>query len=237
MNESQINSNSEFIEVDPATTNYSVIKLNHSARYTIGDWAAILEKTTTMRQFIDKMVQSADNYKVTVTKDADLQSKIYNKYTGDTFEAFVELFIKLHGTDRRIGIHNYKPVNIDNGDEDLGVDATGTGTNGKPATVQAKFRINMKSSLSANEDHLSNFVVSSWHDHGVDMADTENMLIVTTCSGLHHKTHDKMLKGKVRCINLAIIEKFVNHNENFWNEFRRMTKPIILTKKELVCEI
>ena len=31
------------------------------------------------------------------------------KYKGDAFEFFVELFLALHPTDNRVGVYNYKP--------------------------------------------------------------------------------------------------------------------------------
>ena len=144
-----------------------------------------------------------------------------NKYKGDGFELFVEALIKLSPVDNRIGIGNYKVVE----GQDVGVDGSGIGFNGKPATVQVKYRgFGSTKFLTANEDHLSNFVAASMLHEGVDPKDINNMLIITTADGLHFFTDQEMFGGKVRCLNRKDIGSLVDNNQLFWDEFRKLCR-------------
>jgi hypothetical protein len=139
-------------------------------------------------------------------------------YKGDGLELFAEALIKLSPADRRIAITDYSP-----GDplDDRGVDGWGTGMNGKKASVQVKYRGDTRSTLTANGDHLSNFVMTSVME-GVDINDADNMLIITTADGLHHFTDQEMFKGKVRCLGIKELKKLVDNNNLFWDSFRRL---------------
>lgn len=139
-----------------------------------------------------------------------------DSYKGDALELFVEAFIKLSPVDNRIGIGEYQVVE----DQDTGVDGFGIGTNGKPATVQVKYRSNSDQVLTANQDHLSNFVTASLLRYKVDPADDKNMLIVTTAKGLHHFTDSEMFQKQVRCIGYDDLRKRVDNNQLFWDRFR-----------------
>ena len=101
-----------------------------------------------------------------------------NLFKGDALEIFVEYMLRTDGTDNRIGIFDPKIIS-ETGNDDVGVDMVGIGANGFPATVQVKYRAG-NYVLTANEDHLSNFLTSSWVDYSVRMEDDKNMLIVTT---------------------------------------------------------
>jgi len=141
-----------------------------------------------------------------------------DKYKGDGFELFVEALIKLSPIDNRIGIANYQV-----GDEtnDKGIDGRGLGIDGKLATVQVKYRSNNTTLLTANKDHLSNFVMSSLFE-GVDKDSNTNMLIITTAESLHHFTDNEMFLNKVRCIGYKQLRELVDNNINFWNNFRQL---------------
>lgn len=139
-------------------------------------------------------------------------------YKGDGFELFVEALIKLHPCDNRIGIGNYQV----NTNLDTGVDGRGIGIDGKPATVQVKYRSNSMSTLTANNDHLSNFVMTSLLTENVDKETNTNMLIITTAAGLHHFTDNEMFLNKVRCIGYNQLRELVDNNILFWNEFRKL---------------
>jgi len=149
------------------------------------------------------------------------------KYTGDGFELFVEALIKLSPTDNRIGIGDYQLVTTG----DIGVDGFGIGANGKPATVQVKYRDNQNSILTANADHLTNFTSASVFHYEVDKDDSTNMLIITTASGLHFFTDHVMFGGKVRCINRDQLRQLVDNNVLFWDGFRQLYSEFLLTLK------
>ena len=143
-----------------------------------------------------------------------------DKYKGDGFELLIEALIKLSPVDNRIGIGNYQVVTAD----DLGVDGFGIGINGKAATVQCKYRSNNTSVITANQDHLSNFVMTSIIDsrYNVDKDDTNNMIIFTTAAGLHHFTDSEMFKNKVVCRGHEWLRTMLDNNVLFWEAFRSL---------------
>ena len=161
-------------------------------------------------------------FKNRLQKQALLHPNRYdpNLYVGDGFELFVEALIKLSPVDNRIGISDYQCVE----DQDVGVDGSGTGFNGKPATVQVKFRGDGSSVLTANNDHLSNFTSASVLHFGVAPEDNKNMLIVTTAKGLHHFTDNEMYSNKVRCLGWEQLRELVDNNQAFWDSFRRLVE-------------
>jgi len=141
-----------------------------------------------------------------------------DKYKGDGFELLVEALIKMSPVDNRIGISDYVIVKEN---EDKGIDGRGVGIDGKTATVQVKYRSDTTQVLTANKDHLSNFVMTSIFD-GVDKDSFNNMLIITTAEGLHHFTDNEMFLGKVRCIGYKQMRELLDNNVLFWDKFREL---------------
>jgi superfamily II DNA or RNA helicase len=140
-----------------------------------------------------------------------------NMFKGDALELFTEYMIKSCADDNRVGIYDYKCVS-DTDDDDVGVDGFGIGENGSPATVQVKFRSG-NYVLTANEDHLSNFLTSSWSDYRVPLEDEKNMLIVTTGLKVDDNTLQKMLKGKVRVLNRDALRQMFDNRPEWWKRF------------------
>jgi hypothetical protein len=143
-----------------------------------------------------------------------------DKYKGDGLELFVEALIKLSPVDSRIAIGSYVPVI----EGDTGVDGVGVGIDGKIATVQVKYRSNNTQLLTANADHLSNFVMSSLLKYGVDPKTKTNMLIITTAEGLHYFTDNEMFLNQVRCLGHQQLRELVDNNMLFWDAFRNLVK-------------
>jgi hypothetical protein len=203
------------------------IRLIHPFRFdSRADWGKILRDVDTLAKFENRLKKFCDTDTNHLTED-EKGNKV-RTFLGDGFELFVEALIKTHPYDRRVGVSHYKPCHPNFGDEDHGVDGKGTGTNGRPSTVQAKFRGNPQDVLTANGAHLVNFKNSSHEEHGVKFDDTDNMLIVTNCRGLHFYTEEKMLNKKVRCIARDHLKQMVDDNIPFWDEFRRATTPVII---------
>lgn len=160
-----------------------------------------------------------------LTKQAQWHPDRYDpdKYKGDGFELFVEALIKLSPVDNRIGIGNYQIVT----ETDIGVDGYGIGVDIKPATVQAKYRGKNDVVLTANSDHLSNFVQASlrakkFGGFGVDPETETNMLIITTADNLHYFTDYEMYGGQVRCLGYKQLRELTDNNLLFWNAFREL---------------
>jgi len=186
------------------------VELTHRFLKTAHDLEGLLTECNKLSTFCSRL-----------ERQAQLHPNRYdpNKYKGDGFELFVEALIKLSPVDNRIGIGEYNVVE----GTDVGVDGRGIGANNKPATVQVKYRgYGSTKFLTANEDHLSNFVAASMLHEGVDPADKNNMLIITTADGLHFFTDQEMYGGKVRCLNRADISSIVDDNALFWNRFREL---------------
>ena len=141
-----------------------------------------------------------------------------DKYFGDGLEALVESLIIQQGLTKKIMIKDYTPV-LDN---DLGVDGFGYGPNGEIHTVQVKARSNPTGSLTANRDHISNFVAHSHSKFGGE-SKVKYMTIFTTASDLHNVTRE-MYNNEVRVIGHKELKKLVDGNQFFWDEFRNMLK-------------
>jgi hypothetical protein len=197
------------------------------------DVSILAKNVTTLDQFIKNMMSEGKKIAKKIFDTEEDQERYYNQFVGDLFEVFVEFFIKSHGRDRRIGISNYNPVHVENGEEDLGVDGHGIGTNGRPATVQVKFRAQHDYMLTTNADSLSNFKNASHEMFNVNFDDIDNMLVVTTAKSVHHKSRDRMLNGKVRFLFRHDIEKLVNNNIAFWNAFHAAIMPPVSIKQQV----
>lgn len=185
------------------------IELTHRFKLTAHDLAGLLDGCNKLSTFCSRLEKQAALYPDRYDPE---------KYKGDGFELFAEALIKLAPYDNRIGIGNYRVVE----GLDVGVDGTGIGANGKPATVQVKYRGYGKSLLTANNDHLSNFVNASFIHEGVDVNDTMNMLVITTAEGLHFFTDQEMFDGKVRCLGREQLRELVDNNQLFWDRFREL---------------
>jgi hypothetical protein len=145
------------------------------------------------------------------------------KYKGDGFEFLVEVMIKLMGIHPQIGISDYKVVL---GNEDFGVDGVGKGVRSQTVTVQVKYRGKTDSVLTANKDHLSNFVMRSQMEYKVDVFPAheheKNMLIITTADSLHHFTKEQMYMNSVRCIGYKDLRKMLDNNLIFWEKLEEL---------------
>ena len=151
-----------------------------------------------------------------------------DKYKGDAFEFFVELFLTINATDNRVGVYNYKPIPPD---EDNGADGMGTNMSGNDlVVVQVKYRGNTEHLLTANEDHLSNLIVAgSLLGVNFDMKNKKNYrhFVFTTAKSLHFYTDEQMFKGKVKCFGYEEFRKMVDNNIPFWNECRERVRVIM----------
>jgi len=161
-----------------------------------------------INSFCGRINNLADKYKDIIDE---------NKFKGDAFELFVEFMIKENGSDNRIGVFDYTIIS-DSDEEDVGVDGFGIGANENPATVQVKYRTG-NYVLTANEDHLSNFLTASIFNYNVKLEDDKNMLIVTTGMKVDENTREKMLKGKVRVINRDILRQMYDNRPEWWKRF------------------
>jgi hypothetical protein len=138
-------------------------------------------------------------------------------YRGDGFEAFVETLINLSPIDKRINITNYCPWDIKLHGPDMGVDGLGLSHNGQKHSVQVKFRSNTQKELTANEDHISNFVAKTLSMY---QNETVDMTLFTTAKSLKDIVNEQMYHGQVRTLGYNELAKLVDDNIPFWMAFR-----------------
>lgn len=186
------------------------IELTHSFLLTSYNVQELLIGCDKLSTFCNRLVKQSERF-------PDRQDPL--KYRGDGFELFTEALIKLSSADNRIGIYDYQNTITDA----PGVDGFGKGSNGKPATVQCKFVSKSDDVLTAT-GNLSNFVNQSLLKFGVDVNDTQNMLVVTTAAGLHYYTDSIMFDKKVRCLGQTELRMLVDNNFAFWENFRKLVK-------------
>lgn len=147
-----------------------------------------------------------------------------DKYKGDAFEFFVELFLSLHPVDNRVGVYNYKPKQ----ENDNGVDGIGINIKGDNSVVQIKYRSNTQTELSSNKDSLSNLITDGMLSHNViaDMSNTKNYrhFVFTTATGLNFYTDQEMFKSKVKCFGYNDFRSLLDNNLIFWDKVREIIK-------------
>jgi hypothetical protein len=157
-----------------------------------------------------------------------------NKYKGDGFEFLVEILLKSHAYDNRLGITSYEPVQSD----DNGVDGVGFNLAAEKCVVQVKYRSNIKTVLTANEDHLSNMISDGMIKHKVVIAEDNTKIprhyVITTATGLHHYTDNENFKGFVHCIGFEQLRAMLDNNLSFWNLCRDIVKEIEKSKIKVV---
>lgn len=190
------------------------IQLTHCFLHQCHDLESLLEGCNKLSTFCSRLEKQSEMY----PDRYDPQ-----KYKGDGFELFVEALVKLSPVDNRIGIQHYRVVE----GQDIGVDGSGLGFDGKPATVQVKYRGNHEYVLTANADHLSNYVQASLRStkfggFSVDPETETNLVIITTGLNLHFFTDAEMYGSQVRCINREVLRKIVDNNFAFWDSLRQL---------------
>lgn len=178
------------------------IKLKHPFKHQCYDVDELLDGCVTLNKFMQRLEKQAAKHPARFD---------YNKYIGFGFEAFVECLIKLSPIDKRINLREYAPVLKG----DMGVDGKGIGHDGFTHTVQCKYRSNVTNLLTANQDHISNFVA-----HSKTKYDAKHITIFTTAKDLHEVIANDMYMGQVRTFGYNDLKKLVDQNLPFWADFK-----------------
>ena len=142
-----------------------------------------------------------------------------NKFVGDGFELFVELFIKINECDNRIGITEYEPIQVGN---DNGVDGYGVNIDGESCAIQVKFRSNTLKSLTATEDKLDSFIAESVISRQIipKPGTQYKHFVFTTADNLHYYTDNEKYKNTVKCIGWKTFRQMLDGNNPFWDKIR-----------------
>lgn len=177
------------------------------------------------RSFFEKLFDGINTFPEFLKK-IDKISNEYEEYSfadkyqfvGDLFEIFAEIFFILNETNPGIGICDYQPARKSS---DYGVDGFGIGIDGKPATVQVKYRSNKSVELLSKD--IKNFGMQSIVEYNVDKDTRTNMIVFTSAKGIHYIT-DEVYSKRLRIINYELISKIVNGNFCFWNAVKKLLK-------------
>ena len=194
-----------------------MIILEHNFKTKAHDLVGLFKDVRKFATFLHRIEQQAN---------LDILRYDRDKYVGDAFEFFVELFLKLNPTDNRVGVYDYHPIQ----ENDNGVDGIGVNIRGEKSVVQIKYRTDNQSVLTANQDHLSNMITNGmiYHDVVVDMSDPKNYrhFIFTTASGLHFYTDNEMFKNKIKCIGYNDFRTMLDNNIIFWETCRKVVEKL-----------
>jgi hypothetical protein len=154
-----------------------------------------------------------------------------NKYKGDAFEFFLEIFLHINSTDNRVGVYNYKPISSD---KDRGADGIGENMKCEKCVVQSKFKDDTRCLLTTNGDRLGNLVLyGNGIGIGYDLKNINNYrhFVFTTAKGLHHYTDDEMFLNKVKCFAIDDFKLMVDGNIHFWNKCRSIVDGLLKNTK------
>lgn len=179
------------------------------------DIVGLFDKTNLLSTFMRKLEKQANI-------DPDRYDR--DKYVGDGLEFLMEIFINSSAYDNRVGITKYEPVQSD----DNGVDGVGYNLNREKCAVQIKYRSNTMQTLTANQDHLSNFIADAMFKFKIIAADDNKEIprhyIFTTAKGLNFYTDSEMFKGFVKCYGYDELRFLLDSNFNFWDLCREIVK-------------
>ena len=191
--------------------------LTHNFQYKAHDLCALFEGTYKFSTFRRKL-----------EKQAQLDPQRYepNKYLGDGFEFFVELFLYLHPNDNRIGLSDYEPVQVN----DNGVDGVAKNINGDKSVIQIKYRSDNSYFLTADNDKLANMFSDGMlqHDVVVDKENVKNFrhFIFTSAKGLNFYTDQEMFKSRVLCFSEPMFRSLLDNNKAFWDNCLQVVKSL-----------
>ena len=198
------------------------MEIKHSFKYKAHDLVGLFDKVNKMSTFKTKLQKQSRQDEINYP---------YNDYVGDGFEFLVELIIKLHPVDNRIGISKYEPFQ----ENDNGVDGYGINMDGTPCAIQVKFRSDTEYELSATGDHLDSFINEAQHkmrgQHVPVLYQDEDgcprHYIFTTAKGLHHYTESVKFSGyKVKVFGWKDLESMLDNNFIFWDKIREIVKNL-----------
>lgn len=178
----------------------------------------LFKETKTLAQLSNKIIKTSKSHLSLSYQDAD-------KLKGDLFEIFTECFFKILSADNRIGVYDYQPAPPN---EDYGVDGSGIGMDGKPLTIQVKFRSDATTELK--QEDINQFAFQSIRKYRVDVDTKTNMILFTNARGLHWASEKNVFLDSIKSIGYSEISNLIDNNTVFWKEIFDMIQQTILLK-------
>jgi hypothetical protein len=168
------------------------------------------------------------NKLINMGADRFKDDKDKNKFKGDMFEVFAEIYFSLVSSKITSGVVNYEPLHGST-ISDYGVDGTGLNYSNKPCVVQVKYRSNVKDEITytdlsktwhqAEEDGLVNESRKDWR---------RSLILFTNCNGANKNAVERNKKyDRLYVINNSIIESEINGNVIFWKKAYDLVKASI----------
>ena len=187
------------------------------------DLTALFNGVSTMDELVNNIEQQSliDPLHYGSTKEKGM-----NKFRGDSFEFFIELFLKIFDTEKRVLVSNSHPLPPN---DDNGCDGLGNNLIGEKCVVQIKFRSDPTYLLEGNKDHLTNMTNEAQFLGVVYNLDDEKNyrhFVFTTGEGLNHNTDNTTFKNKVYCFGIKKFRKMVDNNIPFWNKCREIVMEL-----------
>jgi len=206
-----------------------IVKLTHPFLWRCVDPDFLLDRCVKVNTFFGRVEKQKDLVFPAVPNETDAERDAgmqdVNSYKGDAFELLVEAIIRLFPCDKRVGpIKNYEVITRD----DHGVDGHGVFGDGKPVTIQCKYRQH-DHVLTGNPDHLFSFTQTSYMHpsvggFGVDTKPDANgkcnLIIFTSAGSLSFFTDAQMFGGVVHAICRDQLRALLDCNALFWEYFR-----------------
>lgn len=197
--------------------NITAKDIQHGFGKRAHDIVGLFEKTNKMATFMRKLEKQGLIDPLRYDRD---------KYVGDGLEFLINIFILSHQYDKRVNILNYEPVQSD----DNGVDGVGLNALNEKCAIQIKYRSNTMKTLTANQDHLSNFIADAMFKYKIvapeKNTDIPRHYVFTTAQGLNFYTDNEMFKGYVKCYGIDDMKYFLDDNFHFWNMCRNIAKEL-----------
>jgi hypothetical protein len=184
----------------------------------------LFKGTTTLRQFKSKLAKLSrklpQDEPVRWGSHVDMREN-EKKILGDGFELFIELFVLHFGYHPHIGLAEYRP---NDPESDTGIDGYAVNLNNERVAVQCKYKSNETEQLTANKDHLANFLNAAMFEDINWREDTKikRLFLFTTAEGLHYFTDDTMFRNRVKTIANKDIKQLVDNNLLFWQSCEKI---------------
>lgn len=151
-------------------------------------------------------------------------NEVYNRFVGDTFEAFAEFMLKWKDGDARFGVSNYKPVTrkskIDFGVDGYGEAAKYVGEVAPRVVVQVKFRTGLDRIIKWG-DALSHTAADGYRNYDLKPCVPNSIILFGNDGVTAHWRNDEFFDNN----DLFVISDKEISNEmkstSFWEAFAK----------------
>lgn len=173
----------------------------------------------------DKGIELQNYCKINVKYIEDKElDEVYNRFVGDTFEAFAEFMLKWKDGDARFGVSNYKPVTrkskIDFGVDGYGEAAKYVGDVAPRVVVQVKFRTGLDRSIKWG-DALSHTAADGYRNYDLKPCVPNSIILFGNDGVTAHWRNDEFFDNN----DLFVISDKEISNEmkstSFWEAFAK----------------